>query len=320
MKKNVNDPKPKYRVTNWSEYNKALKQRGSITFWFSEDVQEKWLTNEKTGKRGASQTYSDLAIETFLTVMALYKLPLRAAEGFIHSIFALADIKLGVPEYSTVSRRRIGLNVVLPRKVSESMIHVVIDSTGIKIFGEGEWKVRQHGYSKRRTWRKLHLAVNEATCEIVACVVSENSLTDGETLPDLLEQIPEPIEQVSTDGAYDWFSCYESIAQRQAKAAIPPRENAKIKQRKKVGVESLPRDENLRRIRQIGRKNWKIESGYHRRSLAETSMFRFKQIFGGSVHSRSFESQAVDLFVRCALLNRMTWLGMPVSEKIDAVL
>jgi len=227
MKKNVNDPKPKYRVTNWSEYNKALKQRGSITFWFSEDVQEKWLTNEKTGKRGASQTYSDLAIETFLTVMALYKLPLRAAEGFIHSIFALADIKLGVPEYSTVSRRRFGLKVILPRKVSDRKIHVVIDSTGVKIFGEGtsvvsdarnltnedsidEWKVRQHGYSKRRTWRKLHLAVNEAICEIVASVVSENSLTDGDALADLLEQIPEPIEQVSTDGAYDWFSCYET--------------------------------------------------------------------------------------------------------------
>lgn len=316
----VNDPKPKYRVKNWPEYNKSLKQRGSVTFWFSDEVQENWLMKEKTGKRGASQIYSDLAIETFLVVMALYKLPLRGTEGLIRSLFALADIKLGVPEYSTVSRRRLSLNVILPRKVSESAIHVVIDSTGIKIFGEGEWKVRQHGYSKRRTWRKLHLAVNEATCEIVACVVSENSLTDGEALPDLLEQIPESLEQVSTDGAYDWFSCYDSIAQRKAKPIIPPRENAKIKQRKKAGVEPLLRDENLRRIRQIGRKNWKIESGYHRRSLAETSMFRFKQIFGGSVHSRSFESQAVDIFVRCVLLNRMTWLGMPVSEKIEVVL
>jgi hypothetical protein len=320
MKISINDPKPKYRVTNWPEYNKSLKQRGSVTFWFSEDVREKWLTHEKTGKRGASQTYSDLAIETFLTVMALYKLPLRAAEGFIRSIFELTGLKLGVPEYSTVSRRRLGLKVVLPRKVSDREIHVVIDSTGVKIFGEGEWKVRQHGYSKRRTWRKLHLAVNEATLEIVACAVSENSLTDGEALSDLLEQIPEPIKQVSTDGAYDWFSCYESITQYQAKAVIPPRENAKIKQRKKVGIEPLPRDENLRKIRQIGRRNWKIESGYHRRSLAETNMFRFKQIFGGSVQSRTFESQAVDLFVRCALLNRMTWLGMPVSEKIEAVL
>lgn len=316
----VNDPKPKYRVKNWSEYNKALKQRGSITFWFSEEVQENWLMKEKTGKRGASQIYSDLAIETFLAVMALYKLPLRSTEGFIRSIFALSGLKLGVPEYSTVSRRRFSLKVNLPRKVSENATHVVIDSTGVKIFGEGEWKVRQHGYSKRRTWRKLHLAVNEATSEIMASVVSENSLTDGEALADLLEQIPEQIEQVSTDGAYDWFSCYESIAQRQARAVIPPRENAKIKQRKKVGIEPLPRDENLRKIRQIGRKNWKKESGYHRRSLAETSMFRFKQIFGGSVHSRTFESQAVDLFVRCALLNRMTWLGMPVSEKIEAIL
>ena len=316
----VNDPKPKYRVKNWSEYNKALKQRGSITFWFSEEVQENWLMKEKTGKRGASQIYSDLAIETFLAVMALYKLPLRSTEGFIRSIFALSGLKLGVPEYSTVSRRRFSLKVNLPRKVSENATHVVIDSTGVKIFGEGEWKVRQHGYSKRRTWRKLHLAVNEATSEIMASVVSENSLTDGEALADLLEQIPEQIEQVSTDGAYDWFSCYESIAQRQARAVIPPRENAKIKQRKKVGIEPLPRDENLRKIRQIGRKNWKKESGYHRRSLAETSMFRFKQIFGGSVHSRTFESQAVDLFVRCALLNRMTWLGIPVSEKIEAIL
>lgn len=318
MKNNRNKPNKKiYRIRNWSEYNKTLKCRGSITFWFGEDVCSKWLETKKSGKPGASMTYSNTAIETYLTIMALYRLPLRCAEGFLTSLFELMRLNLPVPEYSTVSRRRKNLEIELPYTARDEGIHVVIDSTGIKIYGEGEWKVRQHGWQRRRTWRKLHIGVDESTCEIVAGVVTHSEVADGSVLANVLEQIVEPIKQVSLDGAYDWQSNYEKIEERQARAVIPPRKNAKINQRKQHGVTPLTRDESLRRIRQIGRPQWKEETGYHRRSLAETTMFRMKRIFGPTLDSRIFESQANDLFIRCRLLNKMTELGRPDSYVVE---
>jgi hypothetical protein len=190
---------------------------------------------------------------------------------------------------------------------------MVVDSTGIKIFGEGEWKVRQHGYTKRRAWRKLHIGADDATGEIAAAVITTNDLADSQVIGDLLEQVPDDIEQVSGDGSYDKRNCYEAIRGRGARAAIPPRRDAKIWQHGNSKSERLIRDENLRRIRRIGRKRWKQESGYHRRSLAETQMFRIKTIFGARVSAREFEGQVRQMLVRCAALNRMTHLGMPDS-------
>jgi hypothetical protein len=190
---------------------------------------------------------------------------------------------------------------------------VVVDSTGVKVFGEGEWKVRQHGYTYRRTWRKVHLGVDEASGEMVAAVVSTNTYSDSQLLPDLLEQVEEAIKQVSGDGGYDRRSCYEAIGARQARATIPPQRNAKIWQHGNTKAERLARDQNLRRLRQVGRAAWKRESGYHRRSLAETAMFRLKTIFSDRVTARGFAGQAAQLLVRCAALNRMTQLGRPDS-------
>jgi Transposase DDE domain len=194
----------------------------------------------------------------------------------------------------------------------------VVDSTGIKVYGEGEWKTRLHGISKRRTWRKLHLGIDEATGEILAVVVTTNDVSDGQLLPDLLDQIDDPIAQVSGDGAYDQRQCYDAIQQRQAIATIPPRRNAKIWQHGKMKATRLHRDQNLRRIRQVGRKAWKRESGYHRRSLAETTMFRFKTIFGERLSSRDFDNQAVELFIKCAALNRMIQIAKPDSYPVPA--
>ena len=190
---------------------------------------------------------------------------------------------------------------------------MVVDSTGVKVFGEGEWKVRQHGYTRRRTWRKIHVGVDEASGEIVAAVVTTNDYHDSQLLPDLLDQVDEAIAQVSGDGAYDRRRCYEAIGGRRAQATIPPQHNAKIWQHGNTKAERLARDENLRRIRQIGRAAWKRECGYHRRSLAETTMFRLKTIFGDRVTARSFAGQATQVLVRCATLNRLTHLGMPDS-------
>jgi IS5 family transposase len=308
--------KATYRIRNWKEYDAALKQRGSITFWVSEDVIEQWNNPEKTGKRGASNEYSDLAIATMATVKSLFHLAGRQTEGFLESLFNLMHIEVKTPDHSTLSRRLGKLSVTLPVIPKDKAVHVVVDSTGVKVYGEGEWKTRQHGVSKRRTWRKLHLGVDENTGEILAAVVSTNNYHDSEVLPDLLEQIPENIEQVSGDGAYDTFDCYDAIEQGQAKAVIPPRKDAKIHQHGNCKAPPHPRDKNLRRIRKVGRKRWKQESNYHRRSIAETTMFRLKAIFGGKLRSRKFDNQAVELFLQCAALNRMIQLGKPDSYKV----
>jgi IS5 family transposase len=231
----------------------------------------------------------------------------------LDSIGQLLHLEVAIPHYSTLSRRRATLELALPRTRRAEALHVVVDSTGVKVFGEGEWKVRQHGYTFRRTWRKVHVGVDEASGEIVAAVVTTNSYHDSQLLPALLEQVDEPITQVSGDGAYDRRICYDAIRQHSARASIPPQHNAKIWQHGNARAERLVRDENLRRIRQIGRAAWKRECGYHRRSLAETTMFRLKTIFSERVTARSFAGQAAQVLVRCATLNRMTQLGRPDS-------
>ena len=310
--------KPQYRIRNWSEYNAGLKQRGSLTFWIEESVLEQWVVQELSGKPGASILYSDLAIQTMATVKAVYRLAGRQCQGFLESIFELMGINLPVPDHSTLSRRLGQLSIELPVLPKQSARHVVVDSTGVKVYGEGEWKTRQHGVSKRRTWLKLHLGVDEATGEILAAVATTNDFHDGEVLNDVLAVIDEPIEQVSTDGAYDHRHCYDEIAAKGAKAVIPPRKDAVIWQHGNRNSKPHARDENLRSIRKHGRKRWKRDSGYHRRSIAETTMFRLKAIFGGNLSARQFDNQAVELFIKCAALNRMIQIAEPDSHKVEA--
>src|SRR5436853_2132743 len=275
-----------------------------------------WRDTQETGKRGKPRTYSDTAVLCMATLKEVYHLPLRATQGLTASLMKLLGLDLPVMTYSQLSRRCAVLEVSLPRRKKHEPLHMVVDSTGVKVFGEGEWKVRQHGYSKRRTWRKLHLGADETTGEIVAAVVTTNNVADSQVLAEMLEQVEDELEQVSGDGSYDKRSCYEAIRKRQAKAAIPPQRNAKIWQHGNSKEERLIRDENLRRIRQVGRKKWKQEIGYHRRSLAETQMFRVKTIFGDRVSARQFAGQATQVLVRCAALNTMTHLGMPDSYTV----
>ena len=310
--------KHSYHLRNWNQYNKALRERGSLTLWISEDVLSQWHNVARTGRRGRPANYTDTAILCMATLEEVYHLPLRATEGLTRSIIKLLGLELSVPCYTTLSRRRRSLEVRLPRRKKSEPLHLVVDSTGIKVYGEGEWTVRQHGVSRRRTWRKLHLAVDEATLEFVAVAVTTNSFKDSQLLPDLLEQVEDEISQVSADGAYDSRNCYDAIREREARAAIPPQKRAKIWQHGNTKAERHIRDENLRATRKKGRRQWKRESGYHRRSLAETQVFRVKTIFGGRVSARSFEGQAAQLLVRCATLNRMTHLGMPDSYAIAA--
>lgn len=305
--------KAPHRVRNWSEYNQALVNRGSLTIWFDQEAIDAWVNEEKTGKPGAPRTYTDAAIECALVLKAVYRLTLRATEGFVLSLVELLKVDLPVPDYTTICRRSHSLRVQLPVALSDEPLHVLVDSSGIKVFGEGEWKVRKHGYSKRRTWRKLHIGVDAATQQIVAAVVTTNEVGDPTVLPDLLDQIPEEVEKVTGDGAYDTKKSYEAINGRGAKGVIPPRRGAKIWKHGNSKAERHNRDENLRGVRKHGRKGWKKEVGYHERSLAETAFFRLKTVFGERMAARTFDGQATELFIRCSVLNRMTMLGMPDS-------
>ncbi len=309
--------KSQYRVRNWSAYNASLVQRGSITFWIDQNVIDAWRpATDEPRARGGQKQYSDVAIEALLMTRSVFHLGLRATQGFAQSVFELLDVELSVPNYSTLSRRGQSLQVALPTR-ADGPVHVVLDSTGLKVYGEGEWKVRQHGYSKRRTWRKLHLAIDEATGEIQMALLSEASLDDAAAACELLPHIRQPIEQLSADGSYDKRKVYETCeAQQVERVCIPPRKDAHIWQHGNCAAPPLARDENLRRIRAVGRTQWKQETGYHRRSLAETSMFRFKTIFGPHLRARTFRNQQTEALVKCAALNRMTHLGRPISERV----
>jgi hypothetical protein len=309
-------PKTLYRVKNWSEYDKALVQRGSIMFWMSDDFEKTWLYVGRK-QRGSQFDYSDQAILVMLTVKEVFHLTNRGLEGFVRSLFRMMKINLPVPDHSTLSKRGKDLKVKLPKKASQSL-NIVMDSTGLKIYGEGEWKVRMHGVSKRRTWRKLHVGANPEDGEIQAVILTEKSVSDDAVVEVLLEQIEQDIVNFAADGAYDKRKVYDRLNTHSpdVNILIPPRKNARIWKHGNTKTERLKRDENLRAIRKHGRKEWKKNSGYHVRSLAETTMFRLKTIFGDELSARLLETQTTQALVRCAALNKMTHLGMPQSYKV----
>jgi Transposase DDE domain len=316
QKKTQSRPKRLYRVKNWSDYDKALVKRGSITFWLTDDFEKKWRhTGEK--QRGSQFDYSDQAVLVMLTVKEVFHLTNRQTEGFMRSLFALMKLSLPVPDHSTLSKRGKDLKVNLPKKSSQRL-NIVMDSTGLKIYGEGEWKVRQHGVSKRRTWRKLHVGANPDDGEIQAVILTENSVSDGDVVKTLLQQIEQDVAKFAADGAYDKRKVYDSLNAHspEVNILIPPRKNARIWKHGNTKTQRLKRDENLRSIRKQGRQEWKKQSGYHVRSLAETTMFRLKIIFGDGLSARLIETQTTQALVRCAALNRMTHLGMPQSCKV----
>jgi Transposase DDE domain len=315
-KKTQSRPKTLYRVKNWPEYDRVRVQRGSLTFWLSDDFEKTWLyVGEK--QRGSQFDYSDQAILLMLTVKQVFHLTNRGVEGFMRSIFQLRNVDLRVPDHSTLSKRGKGLQVNLPKQPAQSL-DIVRDSTGLKIYGEGEWKVRMHGVSKRRTWRKLHVGANPDDGEIQAVLLTENSVSDDQAVAGLLNQIEQTILDFAADGAYDKRKVYDSLNAHSPDVTIliPPRKNARIWKHGNSKAERLKRDENLRAIRKYGRKAWKDDSGYHVRSLVETIMFRLKTIFGDGLSTRLMATQTTQALIRCAALNKMTHLGMPQSYKV----
>jgi hypothetical protein len=301
-----------YQVKNWREYDRALVNRGNLTIWFDEaSIAASWTPPRPVG-RGKPGSYSDVAIQTCLTLKTLFRLPYRATEGLLKSLMRLCALDLPVPDHTHMSRRAATLEVKIPRRPRAGATHVVVDSSGLKIFGEGEWKVRQHGVGKRRTWRKIHLAVDETAKDIIGIEVTTADWHDSEVFPDLLAQVDGDVGQVSADGAYDTAGTHAAIRQREAKVTIPPRHDAV-----RWGNDH-PRDAILAEIEAKGRAGWKEASGYHRRSIAENMMYRLKQL-GDRLFSRAFDRQVAESHVRAAIINQFTYLGMPKSVRAGQI-
>jgi hypothetical protein len=304
--------KQRYRIRNWTDYNKALVRRGSLTLWIDSRSIDQWLNQDAPARRGRRRTYTDIAIECSLMLREVYHLPLRSTQGLVRSVMRLLSLNLPAPDYSTLSRRARLLQLSLSAHASQTISHLVVDSSGLKVYGEGEWKVRVHGADKRRTWRKLHISMDAETHHITAALLTDKDALDRNTLPVLLKQTESKIEAVCADGAYDFEQCYRAIRQSGAVALIPPRRDGIIRAQSPFEQ----RDENLRRVRKVGRQAWKKRSGYHRRSLVESAFFRLKTLFSERLRSRRGETQAVEAVVRCAAMNRMTSLGMPHSDAV----
>lgn len=313
-KSNKSKNKKKYKVRNWREYNESLVKRGMLDVYVDEFVLEDWYA-KPNGKRGAQPVYSDLAIQLTLQFGKVFHQKLRQTEGLVKSLFKLMDIKLNVPDHSTLSRRMENITTDLPKSSQEKVV-LIADSSGLKVYGEGEWKVRKHGWSRHRTWRKMHLAITPDG-EIRAAELTGNDTADCEVIDSLLKQEEAEIESFIGDGGYDRRKAYNACQNRKIKKIIvPPQKNAKIFQHGNSKNEPHPRDENLRQIRKTTRKKWKEQTGYHVRSLSETAMFRFKTIFGDRLNSRKLKSQKTEFLLSVSILNKMTSLGMPDSYAV----
>ena len=295
--------KPHYRTTNWPSYNAALKSRGSLTIWLDKRMQ--WFA-AASGKCGRSLKFSDAAIQFCLTIKNLLGLALRQTMGFVEYLLKLSGLHWPVPDFSPVCCRQSSLQVHVPYRSSQAGQHLLVDSTDIKFLGEGEWKCRKHGAERRRQWRKLHIGIDAQTLQIRAICVTSNDVSDAAVVADMLEKIPcdETVLSLTGDGAYDTQPVYEAVIQRGAMPIIPSRKNARIRK----GDTFAYRNSAVTACQRLGRRLWKVWSGYHRRSLVETKMSCIKRL-GERVMSRTFERQVNELHIRAAILNRFTELG-----------
>ena len=308
-----------YKVRNWPQYNESLKKRGSLSIWISEDAIEKWRSPKDPHFIGAPQQYSDDAILCMMALKVVYNLPYRQLVGFVFSIFALMKIVLKIPHFTTVAARARSLGKHFKKLSKVCPKDLVFDSSGFKIYGEGEWKVRQHGKQKRRRWKKFHIGVCPRTHEIIVAEVTELETADCEIGPMLLKKAPRSVKRAIGDGAYDTWNCYEAAYKSGQRLIVPPREGAVLNE----GSEPWLKDRNDVICQMIGLGNdeeaiklWKKLVGYHERSLVETSFSRLKGIFGSKLFSKCIDSQEVELNLKTHVMNIMTRQGMPKGVMI----
>jgi hypothetical protein len=314
--------KKAYRVRNWKNYNRSLVSRGSLMLWFSNDLAKKWKSKTISFQKGRNKYFSDEVILCALSFKQLFRITLRQTEGLLRSIVQLMKLDLIVPSYTTICRRSKLLKIDLNKNTTNEEKHIVVDSTGIQVIGEGEWKKLKHGQTRYQVWKKLHIAMNLKDQNILSAEVTDSIRQDGNYLANLLNKIPGKIVSVRGDGAYDKKPCYKAIFSKGAKAIIPPQHNAIVQRNKyKKDPSLISRDNVIKRLgngpdRPQNLKIWKEETNYHQRSLVETMMSRMKTIFGDKMRAKSFENQRTDLFIRCYVMNKINELGLPVSSAI----
>ena len=303
--------KRKYHVRNWASYDRALVRRGDITIWLSPAAIAAWEP-DGTGTRGAQRKYSDLAIETALTLRLLFHLPLRQAEGFLTSLFVLMGLDLRSPDHTTLSRRGQHLNLTLRAVPSRAGLHLIIDSTGLSIVGEGEWAAAKHGGRGTRGWKKLHVGVDQAGV-IVAHALTDATGDDATTGVELIEAIGDDIARVTADAAYDTVAFYDAAGARGATVVVPPAKPARVSRRR---PRSRARDRTITTVKRIGRRRWKKTTRYHQQARVENAFFRYKTIIGDGLRARTPGGRTVEALLACNILNTMTAMGRPASYAI----
>ena len=303
--------KRKYHVRNWASYDRALARRGDITIWLSPAAIAAWEP-DGTGTRGAQRKYSDLAIETALTLRLLFHLPLRQAEGFLTSLFVLMGLDLRSPDHTTLSRRGQHLNLTLRAVPSRAGLHLIIDSTGLSIVGEGEWAAAKHGGRGTRGWKKLHVGVDQAGV-IVAHALTDATGDDATTGVELIEAIGDDIARVTADAAYDTVAFYDAAGARGATVVVPPAKPPRVSRRR---PRSRARDRTITTVKRIGRRRWKKTTRYHQQARVENAFFRYKTIIGDGLRARTPGGRTVEALLACNILNTMTAMGRPASYAI----
>jgi hypothetical protein len=303
-------PKPRYRVTNWPEYDAALRRRGSLTVWITDEAIAAWRAEPRTTP-GGQPYYSALAITMALTMRAVFRLALRQTEGLIGSVIALLGLALTVPDHSTMCRRSRTLELPPLRRYGTGPLHLLVDSTGLKLGGAGEWLIEKHGTSRRRSWRKLHIGIDAGSGEIVAIELTEKDVDDAARADTLLNQITDPVASFTADGAYDQDRVYQAVAELHPDAAVvvPPRSTATLS----TSAETAPtrRDQHIQEIAVHGRMGWQKSSGYNVRAKVEAAIGRYKRVIGAALRSRTDETEATEVAIAARVLNQMLEFGRP---------
>ncbi|MDP2119579.1 MAG: IS5 family transposase [Hoeflea sp.] len=309
--------KMKFKVTNWAEYEAGLRRRGSLTLWITPEALNGWAAPRRK-TRGGQPLYSDLAIETTLTLGMVFGLRLRQSEGLLNSVLDMMGLDLPVPDHTTLSRRaRTWMPSVERRPAADGPLHVLVDSSGLKIYGAGQWLEEKHGAKSRRGWRKLHLAVDADNGEIIAYTLTDQETGDASQLEPLLDKIDDEIGRFTADGAYDGTPTYEAVRRHSAgaKVVIPPRSNAI---RQPNAQAPCQRDQHIASMQIDGRLKWQTSTGYGKRALVETTMGRYKGVIRQRLRARSFLAQQTEAAIGVAILNRMLACGRPKSVRCRA--
>ena len=305
------------KIVNWRAYNEGLVNRGRISIWIDKLILESHQTLPKSHRRGHPKEYSDGLILLALTLKEMFHLTLRSTEGFIKDILKFSGLTCSTPDYSTLCRRGGTLRIPIRHttKFNQESIHLLVDSTGIKVMGEGEWKIRLHGKNKMKLYRKVHLVVDYASREILGLTMSDANCQDADAVPELLDDMQSldahilpTVSSLIADGAYDYQKTYRLTNNLGIPLIAPPEARAIIRHDDPVWK---LRNQYVKDCQKLGKEKWKDQVGYYRRNIVENTMFRLKRSFTDEMRARKDTSQLTTMRIRANLLNYFAELGLP---------